>query len=488
MQYVSTRDSSRKKSSYSKVLLDGISADGGLYVPAVIPAFTDEEIVNLSNLTTYEDLFVAVRGRFIGEDMTLSTQIACAKKAFASEKFPYRKAAVVTPLKQIDSSRFIQDLSGGPTAAFKDMALQAIGQDMQAVLSRTNRRLDILGATSGDTGSAAGEAVIGNAALQLFMLSPTKGPTKFQQAQMALQTKYNNVHHIQFPGTFDDCQEIVKHLSTRHEFSSLGAMNSINWSRIASQVPYYFSGYFQAVGSAVGEEVDFVVPTGNFGNVLAGYVAKQMGLPIRTLVIATNENSVLVPLVNEGRYERPDVVHQTSSPSMDISVASNYERLFYWLSGNDAKTTTNYMQRFRETGEVNLGDFSVANDALRIAGFWAGSSSHKARLKWIHELATSGSDASRLLIDPHTADAVEVSEQYIQSVRKNDYGNTTKVIILSTAKPVKFESTVKEALGYIPDRDDRRFVGIEDRARQSGGLVVCQTLDAVADYIRRNRF
>ena len=484
MTYVSTRDPERKEYTYSDVLLEGLAPDGGLFVPTEIPTFSIEALRELSQLT-YEELFVAIRSRFIGDDISLSQQLHMATHAYGLRKFPARSAYAVTPVQQIDRVRYIQDLSGGPTAAFKDMALQAVGQDMQYVLARDGRTLDILGATSGDTGSAAGEAVIGNSALRLFMLSPQHGPTEFQQAQMALQTVHDNVHHIHYPGTFDDCQAMVKQINADPEFTDLGAMNSINWARIASQIPYYFSGYFQTVGERVGEEVDFVVPTGNFGNVLAGYIAKQMGLPIRNLIVATNENSVLVPLIMNGDYTVPPEVLMTSSPSMDIAVASNYERLFYWLSENDPGLTSEYMAALKMNGTVKLNDYGMKQDAIKSAGFWAGTSTHADRLRRIAEL---GTQQGGLLIDPHTADAVQVSTAYPRLDMDDEQGrDQVKIVCLSTAKPVKFEATIREALGYVPERTDERFIGLEARAKQAGGFVLLTSMDAVKSYIRSHR-
>lgn len=479
MKYVSTRDPERKELSYSEVLLEGLAPDGGLFVPTTIPRVRTEELRYLDSLS-YTDLFVAIRGLFIGPDLPKIVQEALVERAYTQSKFPNSTRETIVPLFQAGESLYIQDLSDGPTAAFKDQALQAVGQDMQHVLASGSRSLDILGATSGDTGSAAGASLIGNRAMQLFMLSPVHGPTRFQQAQMAVQSEAGNVHHIHIDSDFTFCQDMVKEIVQDPEFADLGAMNSINWARVASQIPYYFSGYLQAVNGNYGEQVDFVVPTGNFGNVLAGYIAKRMGLPIRNLVVATNENNVLAELINRGEYAIPDSVVETTSPSMDIRVASNYERLFYWLTEGSAPITTEYMEAVRHNKRALLADFGVRNAELLSQGFRVRTSSHADRIGAIQRVYA---ETSRV-IDPHTADAVTAAYDYMSYHRPEE---RLKVICLSTARPVKFEDTTKEALGFVPERTDSRFIGIEERAREVGGFALLEDIEQVKAFIRAHR-
>jgi threonine synthase len=310
------------------------------------------------------------------------------------------------------------------------------------------------------------------------MLSPLEGPSEFQKAQMALQSwEGSNVHQIQVEGTFDQCQAMVKEITTG-EFADLGAMNSINWARIASQIPYYFSGYFQVVGDEIGRPVDFVVPTGNFGNVLAGYIAKQMGLPIRRLIVATNENDVLNELITTGVYNTNRIVEATTSPSMDIAVASNFERVLFDLLDKDPEKTRDFMDQLKQTKSVSLHDVGLDKADLRALGFAVGTSTAHDRLSTIKAAYRE----SGILIDPHTADAVSVALDYDWS-----NGEQVPLICMSTAKPVKFEATMHEALGFTPRRADTRFIGIEALAKERGRFVRLNTRAEVEDYIREHR-
>jgi threonine synthase len=281
----------------------------------------------------------------------------------------------------------------------------------------------------------------------------------------------DNILNLSVKGNFDACQALVKAINP--EFADLGAVNSINWGRIASQIPYYFSGYLQAVDGLIGQPVDFVVPTGNFGNILAGYIAREMGLPIRKLIVDTNENSVLNTLIQDGRYEKTPA-HITTSPSMDISEASNYERLLFDIFEGDALRVRDYMQMFRNTGLVRFEDFDLPFHTLRDMDFDSGVSEAVMRLdsiRWIYQ-------KRGIVIDPHTADAVTVAR------RKAD--KDVPIVCMSTALPVKFEPTIESALGFVPDREDPRFIGIEER--DHGGFVtVDNDIEAVKEEIRTFR-
>lgn len=466
--YVSTRDPSQQKHSYTGVLLQGLAPDKGLYVPSNCPQLGIDTFKALSE-KSFIDLFTAIKGLFVGTDIDPGTQKELAEKAYASEKFPDAKNGNIVPVQEVTPGFYIQQLSLGPTAAFKDMALQPLGQDMQYVLAKRGESLTLLGATSGDTGSAAEAAVKGLENVQLFMLSPEEGMSDFQKAQMG-SLSGGNIFNISIPGRFDDCQDIVKAIKQDPEFANLGAVNSINWGRVASQIPYYVSGYLQVVGKDVGKPIDFVVPTGNFGNVLAGYYARRIGVPIRRLIVATNENDVLNTLIQTGTYRKPPTAHVTSSPSMDITVASNYERLVFDLFDGDATKTKAYMEQFESTGSVSFTDFDLPDDTLSQEGFDSVTSTSDDRLdsiRWVHE-------QSKMIIDPHTADGVTAARQ------KQEQG--IPIVCMSTALPVKFESTIKEALGFVPDRP-ARFKNLEDRA--SGGFtVIPNKTDEVKAFIR----
>lgn len=453
--YTSTRDVTEQKLTYSDVLLQGLAPDRGLYVPTDYPKIDHAALRRLTGVP-YIELFTYVKSLFVGDSIDANTQVRLAQAAYGLEKFPHTANGIVTPVHEISSGLYVQQLSLGPTAAFKDMALQPLGQDMQYVLAQRGESLTILGATSGDTGSAAEAAFKGLPGIRLFMLSPEEGMSDFQKAQMGSLTG-DNIFNISIPGRFDDCQDLVKAIKQDPAFAHLGAVNSINWGRVASQVPYYIAGYLQIVGEHIGREVDFVVPTGNFGNVLAGYVARAMGVPIRRLIVATNENDVLNTLIQTGEYSRSPKAHVTSSPSMDITVASNYERLAFDIFNRDPVKTAAYMGQFETTGSVRFTEFGLPDDTLLQAGFDSGTSTAIDRIesiRWTYR-------ESGMVIDPHTADGITVAR------RKND---GTPMVCMSTALPVKFEATIEQALGFIPPREER-FVGLGGRATKGFVLI-----------------
>ncbi len=466
---VSTRDINQKEISYTDALLEGLAPDGGLYVPTEYPQLTQEDLIQLKG-KPYSKLAFEVKRRLVGGAIPDTELEVLLKNAYLEGKFNIINGNTV-PIREIGNDLFLENLSLGPTAAFKDMALQQLGQEMNYELNRRGENLTILGATSGDTGSSAEAAVKGLDRIKLFMLSPQIGMSDFQKAQMGALTG-DNIFNIGIDGRFDDCQDLVKELKQDPEFAKLGAVNSINWGRISSQVPYFVSGYLQAA-KEVGQEVDFVVPTGNFGNVLSGYIAKQMGLPIRRLIVATNENDVMAKLIRTGVYElTPSQI--TSSPSMDISKASNYERLVFDLVSRNPQTVRDYMSDFANTGSVDLAKFDLSQKVFAQNGFFQGSSTHQDRLNTIkavyHEAGT--------IIDPHTADAVTVAKQY-----KTDDG--IPMIAMETALPVKFEQTINEALGFFPEREER-FRGLESKVTESGFYNMTPNAQKLKEYIRQN--
>lgn len=483
MKYVSTRDPRQEEKGFNEVLTQGLAPDGGLYVPVY-----DEESLQRSTLTQlrlsrlgYEGMFAALNGVFIGGEIPYFTQLAIAEDAYSKGNFPSRSYNTIAPITEISEGIYVQDLSDGPTYAFKDHALQIVCRQMNHVLGLTSSYLDILGGTSGDTGSAAGEGVLPNNNMAIFMLSSEDGPTRFQKGQMKIQCHDgSNVHHIQMPFNFDTLQDMVKQLKRRPGLEDLGALNSINWARVAAQIAYYFSGYMQAIadGGNFGDPVDFVIPTGNYGNVLAGYYARKMGLPIRNLVIATNENDVLVDLVARGVYNIPESTQKTTSPSMDINVSSNFERLLYDLFDKDPERTAEYMSQVKPGQTVKFADHSLSPSSLLNIGFQAFRSDATSRIETIREVhATTGG----FLIDPHTADAVSVARR----LRATD--PDVKIVCLATADPVKFEATMEEALGFVPERKDPRTIGLEERADKVGRFVLLDSIDQVEAYIRKNR-
>jgi threonine synthase len=436
LKYLSTRGDKTER-SFCEILLEGLAPDGGLYLPAHYPRVDASMLTRWRGLA-YHELAFEILSLYI-DDIPAADLRALAAKTYTQEVFGTPQ---IVPLRALEPGVYLEALSNGPTLAFKDMAMQLLGNLFEYELARRDQVLNILGATSGDTGSAAEYAMRGKAGVNVFMLSPNGRMSPFQQAQMfSLQDP--NIHNIAIDGVFDDCQDIVKAVSNDLDFKRLhhiGTVNSINWARLLAQVVYYFAGYFQATKSN-DEAVNFAVPSGNFGNICAGHVARMMGLPIHRLVLATNENNVLDEFFRTGTYRvrASHETHETSSPSMDISKASNFERFVFDLLGRDAQRTRSL---FKTELDRN-GSFSLtADEHARIAeyGFVSGSSTHADRLATIRD--TDRRFAT--VIDTHTADGLKVAREHL------DAGIPT--IVLETALPAKFAGTIVEALGREPDR------------------------------------
>lgn len=460
MKLISTRDREKKSQSYTEVLLEGLAPDDGLYIPQEFPSFSTVEIESLSGVP-YTDITFRVERKLVGGAIPDDVLKKLISAAYAPEIFE-GGGSVITPVSEIGKGLYLQNLSLGPTASFKDIAMQLLSREMEYQLEAEDKKLFILGATSGDTGSAAEAGVQGMSRIGLCMLSPQEGMSAFQKAQMGALSG-GNIWNVSIRGRFDDCQDLVKAVKQDPEFANLGAVNSINWGRIAAQTAYYFAGYLQ-VAENIGDPVDVAIPSGNFGNAFSGYVAKKMGLPIRRIIIATNENNVLDRLFKTGVYEAKTAT-VTSSPSMDISKASNYERLFFEISGQDAEKTRAYMETFGKTGRVDMRDFGLDPSLFAERGLTSGTSTHADRIAAIQRVYKD----SQTIIDPHTADGVHVAQQLKSEV---------PVICMATALPVKFEDTIREALGFVPERP-ARFQDLEQRV--SGGFTV---LDADVEQLK----
>jgi len=447
--YVSTRGDASPR-SFCEILLEGLAPDGGLYLPQAYPQVDAATLAGWRSLS-YADLAFEILSLYI-DDIPPADLRSLVQRTYTTEVFG---DARITPLKPLEEGLFLQALSNGPTLAFKDIAMQLLGQLFEYQLARTGRQLNILGATSGDTGSAAEYAMRGKRGVRVFMLSPHGRMSPFQQAQMfSLQDA--NIHNIAIEGVFDDCQDIVKAVSNDLEFKQrygIGTVNSINWARLLAQVVYYFAGYFQATRHNA-EQVDFAVPSGNFGNICAGHVARMMGLPIGRLVAATNENDVLDEFFRTGRYRvrGSRETFETSSPSMDISKASNFERFIFDLVGRDARRTAALFA----DGIVRDGGFSVTPEEFRrLAGFGfvSGRSLHADRIATIrHTWQRLG-----VLVDPHTADGLKVAREHRRA--------GVPMLVLETALPAKFAETIREALDIDPPRPSS-MQGIESLARR----------------------
>ncbi len=445
MKYVSTRGASNL-GHFSEVLLTGLAPDGGLAMPERIPAFSPAELEELRPLS-YPELAYAVMRPFIDDipeaDLRRILSSTYTEAAFHSPE--------ITPLTRLGNSElYVLELSNGPSLAFKDIAMQFLGQVFEYTLGQRDQHLNILGATSGDTGSAAEYAMLGKARVNVFMLSPHGRMSPFQQAQM-FSLNEPNIVNIAIEGVFDDCQDLVKEVNADAQFKHnyhIGAVNSINWARVMAQAVYYFKAYF-ALGLPAGALADFSVPSGNFGNVFAGYLAKLMGLPVGKLIVASNENDVLHEFFATGNYHvRPAAqVTQTSSPSMDIGKASNFERYLYLITGGDGTQTLSWWAEVGAGRPVKLAS-SAHWDSVKASGLLGSRSTHAERLDTIRRI-----DAQfGRLIDPHTADGVLAGERFQRP--------GVPMVCLETALPAKFEETVQEALHRRAERP-ARFVGIE---------------------------
>ena len=445
MRYISTRGGMPPK-SFSEILLSGLSSDGGLAMPETYPQITAAELDAWRGLS-YQSLAFEILSRFV-DDIPAEDLHKILDRTYTPEIFGN---AEITPLKTLEPGLHILELSNGPTLAFKDIAMQLLGNLFQYQLGKTGDELNILGATSGDTGSSAEYAMRGKRGIRVFMLSPLGKMSRFQTAQMfSLQDK--NIFNIAIRGVFDDCQDIVKAVSNDHAFKQahrIGTVNSINWARIVAQVVYYFKGYLAATKSN-DEQVSFAVPSGNFGNICAGHVARMMGLPIKHLILATNENDVLDEFFRTGIY-RPRTTAETkhtSSPSMDISKASNFERFIFDLTGRNSNQV---IELWAQVSKGKALDLSTTSFFAKIKdyGFVSGSSNHAARMTTIREIY----QRYNVLVDTHTADGLKVGLAH----READI----PLICLETAQAAKFAESITEAIGQEPGRP-AGFENLED--------------------------
>ena len=459
MRYVSTRGDATPR-AFCDILLEGLAPDGGLYLPAVYPKVDAATLARWRGLA-YADLAFEILSLYI-DDIPAGDLRAICHRVYSKAIFG---TDAITPLKPAGDGISLVALSNGPTLAFKDMAMQLLGALFEYELARRGQSLNILGATSGDTGSAAEYAMRGKRGIKVFMLSPHGRMSPFQQAQMfSLQDA--NIHNLAVDGVFDECQDIVKAVGNDLAFKRahrIGTVNSINWARLVAQVVYYFAAWFQAT-TRDEQAVDVAVPSGNFGNICAGHVARSMGLPIGRLVCATNENDVLDEFFRTGTYSPRGAqqTHETSSPSMDISKASNFERFVFDLLGRDGARVR---RLFTQAG------FTLSpQEHARIEdfGFVSGRSTHADRLATIR----STWERSHLVIDTHTADGLKVAREH----QRTD----VPMLVLETALPAKFAVTIREALGREPERPPG-FEGIEALPKRF--TVVPADVEAIKRYI-----
>ncbi|UOD49443.1 threonine synthase [Orrella daihaiensis] len=464
MKYISTRGGMQSQ-MFQDVLLEGLAPDGGLAVPESLPIISTQVLEQWRSLS-YPELAAEVLSYFVTDinavDLKSITAAAYNPSLFRSES--------IVDVRELNDGLYLLGVSEGPTLAFKDIAMQFLGQVFPYVLNARGTTLNILGATSGDTGSAAEYAMRSKPGVAVFMLSPHGRMSAFQRAQM-YSLMDENIHNLAVRGVFDEAQDIVKALAGDLDFKQtyrLGAVNSINWARIAAQIVYYFWGWLRST-TGPNQQVSFAVPSGNFGNILSGHIARRMGLPIRRLVLATNENNVLEEFFRTGIYRPrlPAQTHATSSPSMDISRASNFERFVYDLLEGDAAKVKSLWQQLATDGYFDLSAYLDRFE--RDYGFVAGVSSHENRLSTIRRVF----DESGMLIDPHTADGVKVASHYVEP--------GIPMLVLETALPAKFSETIEQALG----RPAPRPPGLEDlESRPQRVVELPCDVASVRDYIK----
>ena len=465
MKYISTRGQTEPM-DFSDVLLMGLAPDGGLMLPESYPQ-VDSATLNEWRKLSYPELAFEIM-RLFATDIDEADLQDIINRTYTKEVFG---SDDIVPVRQLEDDLYILGLSNGPTLAFKDVAMQFLGNAFEYVLKKKGKRLTIIGATSGDTGSAAEYALRGKDNIEVFMMSPHGKMSEFQRAQMYSLTDAN-IHNIAIKGMFDDCQDIVKALQQDADFKakySLGTVNSINWGRILAQIVYYFKAYF-AVTEDNEQKISFCVPSGNFGNICAGHIAREMGLPIDRLIVATNENDVLNDFFNQGVYTpRPaDKTYVTSSPSMDISKASNFERFVYLLLEKDSNRVHELFDGVKTGKGFDLSDVLDAVNSRY--GFAAGKSTHQDRLNTIKSVYENYND----LIDPHTADGVKVARELQKQ------GEV--IVCAETALPVKFSETIFEAVGEIDIERPEHTKDIESLEQHV--TVLDNDASLVADEIR----
>jgi threonine synthase len=426
MQFVSTRGQAPAL-GFSDSVLAGLASDGGLYVPQSWPQVSAADVAAFAG-KPYADVAYAIISRFTGDEIAPERLKAIIDESYAVFRHPS-----VAPLLELEPNHFVLELFHGPTLAFKDVAMQFLSRIMDHILAERGLKATIVGATSGDTGSAAIEAFRGRDTTDIFILHPRGRTSPVQRLQMTTVLDAN-VHNIALEGTFDDCQNIVKAMFNNHKFRDhvrLSGVNSINWGRIVAQIVYYFTAAVSL--GAPQRKISFTVPTGNFGDIFAGYCAKAMGLPIERLIIATNANDILRRTFDTGRYEM-DGVAPTISPSMDIQISSNFERLLFEAAGRDATAVVRMMDSLKQSGGFALPDQALAAMRRDFAAGTTGEAETKATIA--NTLAASG-----YLLDPHTAVGAHVARTHL---------GRTPMVTLATAHPAKFPAAVEAASGIAP--------------------------------------
>ena len=463
MKYTSTREN-KGLLNFRQVTLKGLASDGGLYVPKnwIEPSL---RLANTS--TTFEQTAFEVIQHFVGKSLDEKILRRLIKKSYRS----FRKKEITT-LKQLGNNNFILELFHGPTLAFKDIALQFLGNAFEVFLQNENKKLTIIGATSGDTGSAAIDAVKNNTSSDIFILHPHKRVSEFQRKQMTTVNS-KNVFNIALKGTFDDCQDIIKKLFRDNDLNknlNLGSINSINWTRIMSQITYYIYAYNKIKSETGKTNISFSVPTGNFGDAYAGYIAKEkFKIPIKKIIVATNKNNILDRFFRTGVYNK-DKVFKTISPSMDIQIASNFERLLYDITNESGAKVSKFMRDFKEKGIIKIEKKYFDKTKENFISFSVNERLTKKRIiKTYNEF--------NMVIDPHTAVGLHASDEYLEQHPKDI------VVTLSTAHPFKFSNSVNSILGFQPDLPQgfENILKLEEKYE-----VINNSYNLVKDFILKN--
>jgi len=465
VKYVSTRGEAPPL-ALDEAILSGLAPDGGLYLPVSWPRFTADDIAGLEGLS-YAEIAVRVMTPFVGDAIPAGDFAAMIEAVYGADNGIFAEPAV-TPLVRLGDDEWLLELFHGPTLAFKDLALQLIGRLFDHVLAKRGGRVTIIGATSGDTGSAAIEACRDRDNLDIFMLHPVGRVSEVQRRQMTT-VMADNVHNIAIEGTFDDCQALLKAAFGDSAFRremSLSAVNSINWARVMAQTVYYFAA--AAALGAPNQSVAFAVPSGNFGNVFAGYVARRMGLPIKRLVVATNSNDILARFFASGRYETAPVM-PTVSPSMDIQVSSNFERLLFDLYDRDGKAVSRLLGGLAADGGFTVDEERLAETRALFTGYRLDDAATEATIAQVHK-------ESGMVLDPHTAIGVAAG----RACRPDE---AMPMIALGCAHPAKFPDVVARATGTRPELPPR-LADLHDRPERCE--VLPNDLSTVQDFIRKN--
>lgn len=462
MRYISTRGKAPTL-NFEDVLLAGLASDGGLYVPENLPRFTVEEIASWADLPYHELAFRVMRPFVAGciDDADF--------KAIVKDTYSVFEHSAVAPLRQLDSNEWVLELFHGPTLAFKDFALQLLGRLLDHFLSKRNERVVIMGATSGDTGSAAIEGCRRCENVDIFILHPHQRVSEVQRRQMTSALS-DNIHNIAIEGNFDDCQEMVKASFADQSFlkgTRLVAVNSINWARIMAQIVYYFHAAIQLGGPQ--RSIAFSVPTGNFGDIFAGYLARNMGLPINQLIVATNRNDILHRFMSGNRYNK-DALHPTLSPSMDIMVSSNFERLLFDMHGRDGAKVTELMDHFRATGEMSVEDERWTETRKLFDSLAVDDDQTCATIAKVYK------DTGELL-DPHTAIGVHAARECRRSL-------ATPMVTLGTAHPVKFPEAVQKAVPSASPVLPMHMADLFEREERC--TVLANDLAVVQDFVSQH--